>query len=80
MGEVVAIGAEPLIRGYALAGVRLVPADTEDEVRAAFTRLDDGVDLVILTAAAECALGEAAIHGRSASSRAEDHPLVAVLP
>ena len=80
MGEVVAIGAEPLIRGYTLAGVRLVPADTEDEVRAAFTALDDGVDLVILTAAAKLALGEAAINGRSASSRAEDHPLVAVLP
>jgi len=80
MGEVVAIGAEPLIRGYGLAGVRLCPAATEDEARAAWTRLDDGVDLVILTAAAKLALGEAAINGRSASSRAEDHQLVAVLP
>jgi vacuolar-type H+-ATPase subunit F/Vma7 len=70
MGDVAAIGAEPLIRGYALAGVRLFPADTEDEVRVAWSHLESSVDLVILTAAAERALGEAAT----------TRPLVAVLP
>jgi vacuolar-type H+-ATPase subunit F/Vma7 len=70
MGDVVAIGAEPLIRGYALAGVRLFPADNEDEVRVAWGHLDSGVDLVILTAVAQRALGEVAT----------TRPLVAVLP
>ena len=70
MGDIAAIGAEPLIRGYGLAGVRLFPVDTEDEVRMAWSRLEPGIDLVILTAAAERALGEAATTG----------PLVAVLP
>ena len=70
MGGVAAIGAEPLIRGYALAGVRLFPADTADEVRAAWSHLESSVDLVILTAAAGRALGEAATPA----------PLVAVLP
>ena len=70
MGDIAAIGAEPLIRGYALAGVRLFPADTDDEVRVAWHRLGAGVDLVILTAAAERALAGAVTTG----------PLVAVLP
>jgi vacuolar-type H+-ATPase subunit F/Vma7 len=70
MGEIAAIGAEPMIRGYALAGVRLFPADTDDEVRVAWNRLEASVDLVILTAAAEQAFGAVAITG----------PLVAVLP
>jgi vacuolar-type H+-ATPase subunit F/Vma7 len=70
MGDVAAIGAEPLIRGYGLAGVRLFPADTDDEVRNAWTRLESTADLVILTRAAERALGDMATIG----------PLVAVLP
>ena len=70
MGQVVAIGAEPLIRGYALAGVRLFPADTDDEIRSVWSDLPAGVELVILTAAAEQALGDAVVAG----------PLVAVLP
>jgi vacuolar-type H+-ATPase subunit F/Vma7 len=72
MGQVVAIGAEPIIRGYALAGVRLFPADTDDEIRSAWSDLPAGVELVILTAAAERALGDAAI--------TPSLPLVAVLP
>jgi vacuolar-type H+-ATPase subunit F/Vma7 len=70
MGGVAAIGAEPLIRGYGLAGVRLLPAETDDEVRTAWNLLESGVDLVILTAAAARALTDAVVTG----------PLVAVLP
>jgi hypothetical protein len=71
MSEVAAIGAEPLIRGYALAGVRLYPAQGRDEVLAAWRDLPAGVDLVILTAAAGQDLDEAAATGER---------LVAVLP
>jgi vacuolar-type H+-ATPase subunit F/Vma7 len=71
VGDVAAIGAEPLIRGYALAGVRLYPAATDDDARTAWRSLPPGVDLVILTAAAGQALGDAARSGQ---------PLVAVLP
>jgi vacuolar-type H+-ATPase subunit F/Vma7 len=70
MAGIAAIGAEPLIRGYGLAGVRLLPAGTDDEVRMAWSQLESGIDLVILTAAAERALAGAATTG----------PLVAVLP
>jgi vacuolar-type H+-ATPase subunit F/Vma7 len=70
MGDVAAIGAEALIRGYRLAGLRLFPAETDDEVRLAWSHLESSVDLVILTAAAERALAEAVVNG----------PLVAVLP
>lgn len=73
MGQLAAIGAEPLIRGFALAGVRLLAAADSDEVRAAWRDLPAGVDVVILTAAAAQLLGDA-------TGPAAGRPLVAVLP
>jgi vacuolar-type H+-ATPase subunit F/Vma7 len=51
-GEVAAIGALPLVGGFALAGVRVCTAETGDEVRAAWHSLPDTVGVVILSEAA----------------------------
>lgn len=55
--EVVAIGAQPLIAGFALAGVRLCPAADAAEVRAVWRTLDPRRAVVILTSDAGDALG-----------------------
>lgn len=53
---VVAIGAPALVRGFALAGARVLPAEQPADVRAAWRSLPDDVGLVVLTAAAQQAL------------------------
>jgi vacuolar-type H+-ATPase subunit F/Vma7 len=50
--EVVAIGSEPVIAGFALVGVRLAPAVSAAEVRAAWQRARATAGVVILTPAA----------------------------
>jgi vacuolar-type H+-ATPase subunit F/Vma7 len=52
MSQIAAIGAETRIRGYALAGVLLLPAETADEVREAWRQLPADVAVVMLTEAA----------------------------
>ena len=47
--EVVAIGAEALIAGFALVGVRLAPAVSAGEVRTAWQRALATAGVVILT-------------------------------
>lgn len=47
--RVVALGPEPELAGFALAGVRVV-AVTADEVRAAWRHLGEEVGLVLLSA------------------------------
>ncbi len=56
MGRVAAIGTEPLVQGFALAGALAVPAETPADVRRAWAQLPDDVDLVVLTPAAARAL------------------------
>lgn len=69
--RVAALGASAEIAGYSLAGVLLYPADDADAARSAWAALPQDIGLVILTAAANAALGESARHtGR----------LVAVMP
>jgi vacuolar-type H+-ATPase subunit F/Vma7 len=62
MGAVAAIGEEPLIRGLALAGVRLYPAADAAEVAAAWAGLPDDIDVVIVTRRARAALPEQTEH------------------
>jgi vacuolar-type H+-ATPase subunit F/Vma7 len=70
--EVVAIGAQPLIAGFALAGVRLCPASDDAEVRATWATASVRAAVVILTADAADALGP----DRTAASA----PLTVVMP
>ncbi|MGH3454824.1 MAG: V-type ATP synthase subunit F [Nocardioidaceae bacterium] len=58
MARIAAIGAGPLVRGWALAGVTVHPADTPPTVRSAWDSLAADVDIVILTAAAAEQLGD----------------------
>lgn len=55
--EVVAIGAQPLIAGFALAGVRTCPADDAAEVRAVWGTAAVRAAVVVLTPDAAAALG-----------------------
>jgi len=50
--EVVAIGTEALIAGFALVGVRLAPAVNAAEVRVAWQRARATAGVVVLTPAA----------------------------
>ena len=56
--EVVAIGNEPLIAGFALAGVRLYPAASAAEVEAAWQVVCRTAAVVILTRSAADAVGD----------------------
>ncbi len=56
--KVVAIGRGAELAGFALAGVRIIPASSSADVVAAWTSLED-VGLVILSAGASTALGPA---------------------
>jgi vacuolar-type H+-ATPase subunit F/Vma7 len=49
MSRAVAIGARPLVAGYALAGVEVVEAHGPEAVRAAWQAIPDDVALLILT-------------------------------
>ena len=56
MGAVVAIGEAAVVRGFALAGARVIAAATPAAIIAAWRSLDDNVALVILTPAADRAV------------------------
>jgi vacuolar-type H+-ATPase subunit F/Vma7 len=55
---VAAIGAPALVRGFALAGAVVLPAEQASDVRRAWRSLSDDVGLVVLTAQAASALRE----------------------
>lgn len=57
-GRVAALGEEPLVAGFALAGALVVPAGTAVEVVSAWAALPSDVALVVLTPAAAAALGD----------------------
>ena len=52
MGRVAVIGEETAVSGYALAGVLVLPAESDDAVHNAWSGLPDDVAVVILTSAA----------------------------
>ena len=55
MSTVVALGADDALDGFALVGVSVVPAATDDEVRETWQHLGTDVGLVILSGdAARC--------------------------
>ena len=56
MGEVAVIGEQPVVRGFVLAGARVVVAQDPGQVRAAWRALPGSVVVVILTRAAAHAL------------------------
>jgi len=72
MNTVIALGATHALHGFALAGVTVVVATTEEEVRRAWRDLAPGVGLVIMSAAAAGVL----------SGEFDDRPnvLIAVMP
>ena len=72
MSEVAAIGASPQVGGFALAGARVYPVDTAEQARAAWREMPDAVAVVILSKAADEAIG--------ADRVAESAPLTIVLP
>jgi len=74
MGEVVAIGTSSVVRGFALAGARIMIADGEDAVRAAWTDSLSAVDvsLIVLSPSAARLLGTAVTQASG--------PLTVVLP
>ena len=57
MGSVAVIGEGTAVRGYALAGALVVPADDDEAVHAAWAALDSDVEVVVLTMRAAAALG-----------------------
>ena len=70
--DVAAIGAQPQVVGFSLAGARIYPANDVEQVRAAWRRLPASVAVVILTRAAADAL--------SAETATPAAPLTVVLP
>ena len=57
MGRIAAIGADPAVRGFGLAGALILPAEDPDGARAAWLALPADVEVVILTPAAAQAIG-----------------------
>lgn len=72
LSEVAAIGARPQVSGFALAGARVYPADTPEQVREAWTALPATVAVVILTRVAADAV--------EAERMASRGPLTVVMP
>ena len=70
---VAAIGAHVLVRGFALTGTLVLPAEQPREVREAWRSLPNEVGLVVLTAEAARVLAEELRPERT-------WPLVAVMP
>jgi vacuolar-type H+-ATPase subunit F/Vma7 len=56
MSRVAAIGEEPRVVGYALAGVQVHAVADADAAKAAFAALEDDVACLILTPATHAAL------------------------
>ena len=54
---VAALGEQALLEGFRLVGASIYPAETDDEVRRAWTALPDNAGVVILTPRAAGALG-----------------------
>lgn len=52
------IGEHAAVSGYALAGVLVLPAEDDDAVRGAWSRLPGDVQVVILTDRAARSLGD----------------------
>lgn len=71
--RVAAIGALTLVRGFALAGALVLPAEEPDDVRGTWRSLPPEVGLVLLTQPAAQALAEELRVDRT-------RPLVAVMP
>ncbi|HEX6872252.1 MAG TPA: V-type ATP synthase subunit F [Micromonosporaceae bacterium] len=71
MSTVAVIGAEAQIRGFALAGAVVLPADDPGQVRSAWQALPADVAVVLLTVSAAAALPEPVRQGLT--------PLVAVM-
>ena len=72
MSVVAVIGERALIQGYALAGARLLVAETARDVREQWARMPPDVLVVILTSAA--AAGLAGIRS------SQDGPMTVVMP
>jgi vacuolar-type H+-ATPase subunit F/Vma7 len=72
VSEVAAIGEPTRVAGFALAGVRVYPAQGVQQTLAAWQGLPESVAVVILTAAAAAALDDE----RTASNA----PLTVVMP
>lgn len=56
MSSIIAIGDRTKLAGYALAGVDVKDATNRDDVREAWVRIGDDVELVLLTPEARQAL------------------------
>jgi vacuolar-type H+-ATPase subunit F/Vma7 len=67
-----ALGEYALVKGYALVGVVIIPAETPDDVRRAWQQIGNSVSVVIVTPRAARALGNALADPSS--------PLSVVLP
>ena len=70
---IMALGERSLLEGFPLAGVRLIPAETDDEVRSSWQELLHTDGVLILTRRAAAAL----------SARPEEQvngPMMVVLP
>lgn len=57
MSAIIGIGATHELEGFALAGVRIIPAATDEEAILAWSGLGDDVGLVLLSCAAADSLG-----------------------
>ena len=56
MARVTVLGERAVVEGWALGGARVLPADSPEQVRTAWTGLADDVAVVLLTPAAARAL------------------------
>lgn len=72
MSDVAVIGAPAVVVGFGLAGARVYPAETAEQVRAAWQALPDTVAIVILTPAAAQAVTE--------QTRVAHGPLTVTMP
>jgi vacuolar-type H+-ATPase subunit F/Vma7 len=57
MGLLVVLGEKARVDGFALGGATVIPAESPDAVRRAWTSLPDDVTVVVLTHQAAGALG-----------------------
>ncbi len=60
MGRIVVLGETVAVEGFRLAGALVIPADDAEAVRRAWATLPADAAIVVLTASAAAALGEAA--------------------
>lgn len=69
---VVALGEQALLEGFRLAGAGMIAAETDDEVRRAWSSMPPDAAVIILTPRAASALGTVLADPRS--------PMTVVLP